>query len=317
MQIVESPRMLSCMVHLLPRRWLLSVCALALAGCPTPVQEDDDDDVDGGPDEVETCTDDSECGDGRFCLAGVCSDAECETKATCPADEVCNDGLCGAPPATCLSSEDCPGALVCDGFSNTCFDLGEGEGEGGEGEGEGGEGEGEGEGGEGEGEGEPGDAIDLDGYVLENRENNPVIHASILPNGTSLVPGQALVVGRNASRAEFEAFWGSLGDAEYLDANVGMTGVPIVNGDEKWALVDGGDLVDGVTIVGDSGFCYQRSSAGSAGSAGNWDEVPDVEGTPGVTDLPGTGTGLVISEWCDALGNGNFAFEFIELYYAP
>ncbi|HEY4222081.1 MAG TPA: hypothetical protein VGO62_12080, partial [Myxococcota bacterium] len=204
------------------------------------------------------------------------------------------------------------------GFSKVCFDpnhpQGEGEGEGGAaGEGEG---EGEGEGSAGEGEGE---TIDLSGYVLENRENDPVSQASVIPDGTTLFAGHTLVIGRSASKAEFSDFWGGTlaSTVLYLNGDVAGSGVPIINGGEKWALVDpDGHTVDGTTIAGSEGKSYRRTNPGSASSASHWDEADDTSAHPGQNEL-GAGTGLLISAWSDASGSGNFKFEFIELSWQP
>ena len=302
---------------------------LGLTGCPTPIAPQDagPDNADGG---IVTCVDDEQCS-GGFCLNGACSASQCVSKATCLATEVCTRGVCGAPPSTCASSEDCPGRLVCDGFSNTCFDPdnhggeGEGEGQAGEGEGSAGEGEGEGQGGEGEGgigegegEGGGGNSLDISGFVLENRQNDPVSQAAVFPSGTTVFAGHLIVIGRSATKSEFEGFWGPLPNTVlYLNGNAGTSGVPIINGDETWALLDqNGGVVDGPTIVGASGKCYQRTDAGSAGTASHWSVQADSQATPGSTSL-GAGSGLKISEWSDASGNGNFKFEFIELSYQP
>jgi hypothetical protein len=54
---------------------------------------------------------------------------ECFTKCQCDPGEVCKDGICQAPPATCNSSNDCGRgagdlceANLCNGFTQTCFD---------------------------------------------------------------------------------------------------------------------------------------------------------------------------------------------------
>ncbi len=297
------------------------------AGCPTPVQQTDAGPVDAGDTGPVACADDEQC-NGGFCRGGICLAQECRDKSECGADQVCDlDGRCSAPPAECVTAADCPGDDLCDGFTDSCFDPdgpeGEGEGEGeegegegpvGEGEGEGPVGEGEGEGPVGEGEGEPGTGIDLSGFRLENRD--PPNQVSVIPDGTFLDVGDVLVIGRKASQADFTTFWGSLGaGAQYLNANTD-SGVPVINGDETFALVNpnGGD-VDGPSRTGADKKCYARTAA-SAGSDGSWAEAATTEATPGVVSAPAV-HGLVISEWCDAEGSGNFKFEFIEIANLP
>lgn len=161
--------------------------------------------------------------------------------------------------------------------------------------------------------------IDLSGYRIENRELSTV-QMSVIPDGIELEPGQMLIVGRFAGPAEFENFWGVvLGDDVVYITNADSNRVPIVNGGEKWALTDpsGSTVVDGVTITGSSGKSYQRIEADSASYRSSWSELADTDATPGSTDLPNGNVGLVISEWSDASGIGNYIYEFIEIYYAP
>ncbi len=132
-------------------------------------------------------------------------------------------------------------------------------------------------------------------------------------------PGDVLVIVRFATRGEFESHWGPMPDDTIYITNEGEnSGVPIINGNEVWALVSavGSDL-DGPTIEGDDNKAFQRVNVGPSDNANTWDEVDDSEATPGVCPLPTTNVGLKICEWSDASGGGNFVYEFIELYYAP
>ncbi|MBN2357862.1 MAG: hypothetical protein JXR83_00315 [Deltaproteobacteria bacterium] len=346
------------------------VFALALAACQPPqvVPADAHVDKDGG---ILTCTVDDQCPLPLRCIGGLCLDRECESKEMCPAGQICRDGYCIDPPEQCSGPEDCPGQLVCEGFSRTCidpyqgacitsFDC----------------------------EGQPGcengcncsaagtcvpigqdaavpprdagsppadsggpdrapipdagsaadtlkpdlggydtrrrDAasagrIDLTGYRIENREHSPP-QLSVIPAGIGLEPGQMLIVGRFSGEAEFELYWGvDLGaDVVYI-TNADANRVPMVNGGEKWALTDPGGsvIVDGVTIAGAIGNSYQRITADSASYQSSWSALSDTDATPGSTSLPGSGVGLVISEWSDASGTGHYIYEFIEIYYAP
>jgi len=277
-----------------------------ITACPRVIDDNSNPDPNSGPDagpdgDPLICVDNDECAPG-ICLNGLCSAAECATKATCSSTEICTQGQCSPPPAACSDSNDCPGTEVCDGFSARCFDPdnpSEGEGEPAEGEGEG------------EGEGE----LDLSGFRIENREDSPATQAGDLPDGTSMSAGDVLVIGRDASRNEFEAYWGALpAGTLYINAQAEDLDVPIVNGAEKWVLLDdNGNVVDGPTIVGGQSKSYQRTNAGNANNDNNWAEVAEGLATPGAVDLPNSNVDLVISEWSD----GDGEFEFIELYFAP
>ncbi|MFZ9890085.1 MAG: hypothetical protein ACO3JL_21515 [Myxococcota bacterium] len=132
-----------------------------------------------------------------------------------------------------------------------------------------------------------------------------------------MAPGQLLVLGRSATRADFQTYWQtSFGsDVVYLDAALAGGGVPNVNGGETWALVSPVGTVLDVTIAGENkDSCYHRESGGSGTSPSSWSEGDMSSGRPGATALPTSGVGLVFSQWCDA---EIYQYEFLELYYAP
>jgi hypothetical protein len=293
-------------------------------------------DPDAGPVAANTdagalfCVDDDQCQQGETCLGGVCSSSQCLAKANCSSTQVCKLGACVDPPAQCGSSDDCPGTLLCDGFSRLCVNPGGG-------------------GCLSNDEcalvtgcaggctcvnracqpiGTPptdggviisGDSVDLSGFLVEDESSQPVQHAVQIPNGTILNAGQILVIGRDATKSQFEHVWGNLPSGVlYLNGNGGSGAGLSINGGERMVVRSAvGSAVDGPTIAGVSGKSYQRTSAGSAGSQASWTESTDTDATPGVVELPQTGVGLVLSEWSDRTGNSQFHFEFIELYYAP
>ncbi len=291
-------------------------------GLPTP------------PPAASACEDDDDCDERALCLGGLCADVGpgCVRKSECGAGLVCVEGVCAAPPATCRSSEECLGEGLCDGFSKSCFDPNS--------------------------EGcstdfdcapEPGcaagctclgsgaceplpptgtdagptpvtEALELGGFMIENREHAPPTQVSVLPAGTRLHPGQRLVLARDATRAAFESFWGvTLGvDVVFLSTQASTSGVPIINGGERWALVSPlGALVDGPTLAGQAGLAYRRVTAGGAGAASTWSEGPSDDAAPGAPSPTGLAPGLQVLQWADATGAGNFVYEFVELVFAP
>ena len=88
---------------------LLALAALALAGCPTPIDVDVGDDACAGDPLCITCTFDTDC----------------------PNDGVCTDGTCGTglsagntdPDGGCAQTSDCPLEQMCNGSTATCDDL--------------------------------------------------------------------------------------------------------------------------------------------------------------------------------------------------
>ncbi len=160
--------------------------------------------------------------------------------------------------------------------------------------------------------------LDLAGFRLEQTGGEAAL---TFPAGTAIPPGGLLVVGRAASRAEFEAFWGPL-DPEVVYLNglslAGEPGFPIVNGGERYRLVDAaGAAVDpaaGTLPAGatPSGRAYVRDATDGTGFTALDDPVRSA--SPGRFEGVAAGTGrLVITEFADAPGSGSFIFEFVEL----
>jgi hypothetical protein len=320
----------------MPARLLSCSLLFLLAGCTVPLggPPPGDSGPTTPPDAVSACEDDDDCEERSLCRGGLCADVGpgCVRKSECGAGLVCVEGACASPPATCSSSEECPGARLCDGFSKSCFDP---------------NGTGCSSSGDcalepgcaqgcaclGSGACEPlpptgtdagpapvGEPLELGGFVVENREHSPPTQVGVLPAGTRLTPGQRLIIARNAARGAFESFWGvSLGsDVVFLNAEVGNSGVPIVNGGESWALVSPlGTVVDGPTMAGQSGTAYRRINGGAASAAGTWSDAPAEDAAPGAASPPALGPGLQVSQWSDATGSGSFIYEFVELVYAP
>ncbi|MFZ9888663.1 MAG: DUF7107 domain-containing protein, partial [Myxococcota bacterium] len=109
---------------------LPSLALLLFAGCGGRTLETGDgtaaDTLEPNNPPASTCEDEGDCEGRALCVAGVCqavADEGCTKKSECPADEVCLEGVCGPPAETCSSSEECLGALVCDGFSSSCVAL--------------------------------------------------------------------------------------------------------------------------------------------------------------------------------------------------
>ena len=153
----------------------------------------------------------------------------------------------------------------------------------------------------------------MGGFQLENREHNPPIQIGVLPEGTALSPGDHLIIGRDADRAAFESFWGvTLGDnVVYINGAAGNAGIPIINGGEIWALVSPvGTLIDQSDIAASRNHSYHRAGLTT------WEERSTAEAAPGTSaNLPGAG--LVVTQWSDAEGNGNFIYEFVQISYLP
>jgi hypothetical protein len=138
-----------------------------------------------------------------------------------------------------------------------------------------------------------------------------------LPAGTSIPSRGYVIVARNATKAEFEAFWGRTLGANVIYVNSGDA-MPQINGSESYTLYNaGGSKIDGATVsmASAGGESLQRTNGcGSANKASNWSRVASANGTPGSGAPAPCNKGVYISEFSDALGTGSYVFEFIELH---
>jgi hypothetical protein len=164
----------------------------------------------------------------------------------------------------------------------------------------------------------PPSTIDLSGWRIEQANSS---RTYTIPGGTVLHEGDYLVIGRSASRSQFEAYWGhTLGSSvAYLD---GADQWPSINGSETFHLKDAqGVSVDGPTVAMASagGTVMQRRAGLAAGDAGSWTSSaasPVSNASPGSgQSTPTNPAGVYVSEFADAVGSGNFVFEFVELHF--
>ncbi|HEX7183442.1 MAG TPA: hypothetical protein VF756_16535 [Thermoanaerobaculia bacterium] len=139
-----------------------------------------------------------------------------------------------------------------------------------------------------------------------------------LPAGTRIPDNGYLIVGRDATQSAFEAFWGAPlpSGAVYVDSAGAM---PVINGDEYYNLYNAaGTRIDGRTIAmsASAGNTVQRRDPClSSSKSASWTVSASSNGTPGSGAGAGCGKGVVINEFSDATGTGNFVYEFIELHY--
>jgi hypothetical protein len=153
--------------------------------------------------------------------------------------------------------------------------------------------------------------VDVSGWTLTQANSSATW---IAPPGTQIPAGGALIVARDTTRSAFEAFWGPLpANAVFLSSGGAL---PLINGSETYSLSDGTTTVDGPTIAMSSsgGQSLQRLDlCGGAGLASSWSVLASSAGTPGDSAAPSCGAGVRISEISDALGTGNYVYEFVEL----
>jgi len=161
-------------------------------------------------------------------------------------------------------------------------------------------------------------SIDVSGWVLKQFTSTQTF---TIPPGTSIPAGGYLVVGRDATLAEFQAAHPGLPPGTvYVDSNANgacsTAGCfPQINGDETFELYDAGNVkLDGATVaMSTTHRAYQRNHPqDAAGSLGSWTIVDESLANPGAGAGSGNGAGVRINEMADA---ADFTKEYVELYY--
>ena len=155
---------------------------------------------------------------------------------------------------------------------------------------------------------------DLSGWTITQANAS---YTFSFPTGTSIPANGYVVIGRNATKSAFETFWHITlpANAVYINS---AGAFPVINGSENYTLFNAaGTVVDGATISmsASAGQSIQRKDPClAAGSASSWNILASSAGTPGSGAAAGCGRGVVINEFSDALGTGNFIYEFVELH---
>lgn len=124
--------------------------------------------------------------------------------------------------------------------------------------------------------------------------------------------GDVIIIGRNCTQAEFEAFWGVTLGSNVIFFN-SEDRLPKINGDETFSLHDStGTLLDSTPVPQppDGEVCIQRDST----NVDTWTVVASSMSDPGVYTHGGYNCGLKITEFTDTSGTGNYIYEFVELY---
>jgi len=159
------------------------------------------------------------------------------------------------------------------------------------------------------------EVYDIGGYEIEQLHSD---QNYTLAGGTEIAGGGYLVLGRNADQAAFETHWGVTFGSDVTYINSGNT-LPMINGGEQYRVKDSSSVaVDGWTplSINPKNNTIQRTNAASdATLAASWSVQSDANATPGSGGNGPGSAGLVISEFADATGTGNYIYEFIELYY--
>jgi len=155
--------------------------------------------------------------------------------------------------------------------------------------------------------------INIGGYTIT--QANATLTYTI-PAGTIIPSRGYVIVGRNATKAQFQTFWGVTLASNVVYINSADT-MPQINGSETYTLKNGATTLDGATVAMASagGESLKRlNGCGAANLAGSWSRTASSTGNPGTGAPAACNKGVYISEFSDALGTGNFIYEFVELY---
>jgi hypothetical protein len=156
---------------------------------------------------------------------------------------------------------------------------------------------------------------DISGWTIT--QANAAITYTV-PAGTVIPANGYVVIGRQATKAQFQTFWGVTlaSNVVYLTTSTGS--FPQINGSENYTLKDaGGTIIDGPTISMSSAAGQDLRRVDpclAAGTASSWTVSATTSANPGSGAGAGCGKGVVINEFSDALGTGNFIYEFVELH---
>ncbi|HUP61814.1 MAG TPA: Ig-like domain-containing protein [Thermoanaerobaculia bacterium] len=158
-----------------------------------------------------------------------------------------------------------------------------------------------------------GTPIDISGYRIV-QANASLTY--FIPSGTTIPSRGYVIVGRNATKAQFETFWGVTLGSNVIYINSGDT-MPQINGSETYDLRNASNQrVDGTTIAmaSSGGESIRRvNGCGNANKSSSWSRNASSTANPGSGAPSPCGKGVFISEFSDALGTGNYIYEFVEL----
>lgn len=155
---------------------------------------------------------------------------------------------------------------------------------------------------------------DISGWTV-TQANATVVYT--IPAGTVIPANGYVVIGRDATKAAFQTFWGvTLGSNVIYLTTAGA--FPQINGSENYTLKNAsGTVIDGPTISTASGAnqdLRRIDPCTGAGITSNWNVGVTTLANPGSGAGAGCAKGVVINEFSDAAGSGNFIYEFVELH---
>jgi hypothetical protein len=155
---------------------------------------------------------------------------------------------------------------------------------------------------------------DISGWTV-TQANATVVYT--IPAGTVIPANGYVVIGRDATKAAFQTFWGVTlaSNVVYLTT---AGAFPQINGSENYTLKNAsGTVIDGPTISTSSSAnqdLRRIDPCTAANITSNWTVGVTTLANPGSGAGAGCAKGVVINEFSDAAGTGNFIYEFVELH---
>jgi hypothetical protein len=155
---------------------------------------------------------------------------------------------------------------------------------------------------------------DISGWTV-TQANATVVYT--IPAGTVIPANGYVIIARDATKAAFQSFWGVTlaSNVVYLTT---AGAFPQINGSENYTLKNAsGTTIDGPTISTSSSAnqsLRRIDPCTGAGITSNWNVGATTLANPGSGAGAGCAKGVVINEFSDAAGTGNFVYEFVELH---
>jgi len=155
--------------------------------------------------------------------------------------------------------------------------------------------------------------VDLSGFSVQQSAS---LISFTIPAGTVVPHGGFLIIGRNATKAAFQTFYGTTLDTNVVYLN-GATVAPQINGGETFSLLDSqGVVVDGPSIAEPAGGLKtfsRRSCALAAGSTASWNSntTTTAIATPGTGPVTTNQGHICITEIADATTQAD---EYLEIF---
>jgi flagellar hook assembly protein FlgD len=155
--------------------------------------------------------------------------------------------------------------------------------------------------------------VNLGGYKIV-QANSTLTYT--IPAGTTIASKGYVIIGRNATKTQFQTFWGVTLAANVVYLNAADT-MPQINGSETYTLQNAASTtLDGpsVAMASAGGESLKRiNGCGAANLATSWSRVASSTANPGTGAPAPCNKGVFISEFSDALGTGNFIYEYVEI----